>query len=256
MAIRSRQNRMPDLGRLVAGIRGPNVDTRLWTVLAYALDDSFVDEEHGVFVDVKCFPGGEEFTCRVGSEYAGAKFGLYTGSIKKDDELEISIPLGDPAEGPIVSRRLWSAADPPPELVKDHPDDIVLVLEKDRSLRVKIGDFTVEIDASVSPTVARFKTDDGDVFKLTKDGLELGVTPDDKMALAQLVKDEVQKVIDALNDHIGNYNGHKHMVNGVKTMGSPVAQTQTVPVNSEATMDTSTDASDAGDVNSEFVKST
>lgn len=185
MTIRSRRNRTVDLGRLVAGIRGPNVDTRLWKVLAFALDESFVDEKHGVFVDVKCFPGGEEYTARVGTDYAGAKFGFYMGKIHKDDELEISIPLGDPAEGPVVSRRLWSAADLPPQEVIDHDDDVVLVVEKDKFFRVYVsGDGKIVFDNKK----IRIGNEDAD----------------EKLVLGSTFRDKQKSMNDSLKTQFGN----------------------------------------------------
>jgi hypothetical protein len=100
------------------------------------MGDAYLDPQHGVFVDVKLAPTGEELTARVGADYAGNGFGLYLGTIHKDDELLVGVPLGDPAEGPVVLRRLWSAADKPPQEAIDHPEEILLVGEKDINVRV------------------------------------------------------------------------------------------------------------------------
>ncbi len=136
MTLRSRRSSSIDLSRLVAAVRGPNVDTRIWTSYGYAAGDSQVDSKHGVFVDVVLLPGGEAMTAKVGSPYAGAGFGFYGGKIHKDDLLEISIPLGDPDEGAFVTARHWSAGFTPPQKAIDNPDDLLLALEKDKKFRV------------------------------------------------------------------------------------------------------------------------
>ncbi len=133
---RARVNTSVDIGRLSAGLARPGMDTRVWESVAYAQDESYLDPQHGIFVDVILAPTGEELTVRVGAEYAGNGFGLYLGTIHKDDELLVGVPLGDPSEGPVVLRRLWSAADKPPQEAIDHPEEILLVAEKNLNVRL------------------------------------------------------------------------------------------------------------------------
>lgn len=127
-----------DTSRFGVAMARPGLDTRVWTSLAVALGDSTVDPTHGVFVDVKLLPSGQEVTCRVASEYAGVGVGLYV-PVKKDDELIVIIPDGDPAHGPVVARRLWSASDPPPSQAGDSPDDFVLVVEEGTNIRLTVS---------------------------------------------------------------------------------------------------------------------
>jgi hypothetical protein len=135
MLNRSRVGRSIDVQRLAQAVRGPGIDTRTWVSLAVALGESAVDEDHGVFVDVQLVPSGEEYTARMAPGYAGNGFGLYH-RIHEGDELKVEAPSGDPAQGVIVSSILWSAADKPPTEVKDNPEDFVLVVEKDKNLKI------------------------------------------------------------------------------------------------------------------------
>lgn len=129
-----RQSSSPDIGRLSAGLQRPGMDTRIWVSLAFAVDDSAVQDE-GVFVDVVLLPTGETMTARVPAEYAGESFGLYS-QILKDDEVVVEIPRGDPNEGAVVTRRLWNKQDKPPQVAKDNPKDFILVVKKDVNLRL------------------------------------------------------------------------------------------------------------------------
>lgn len=136
MLRRSRVGSTPDTARLSAAVSRPGIDPRVWCSLAVATGESFVDADHGVFVEVKLLPSGEEYNCRVSSEYAGVGFGFYS-KIHKDDELVVLIPMGDPAEGCLVVARLWSASDTPPsELSDTGENEVVLVVEKDKTLRL------------------------------------------------------------------------------------------------------------------------
>lgn len=262
---RKRVGTTPDMVRMSNGVSRPGVDPRITSSMAYALDESMFDNDHGDFVDVVLLPSELEITCRVPQSYAGKDFGSNDGRIHKDDELYVGIPDGDPAHGGIVLARFWNGADTPPQLVKDNPKDTVRVVEKDLNVRwafdgkslmtVKIGDFEVTIDNSASPTVAHFKTDSGDVFKLTKDGLELGVSPSDMMALASLVKSEISKLRDTVNSNASTFNSHDHIFTGVITAGSPVTQTQTAPVTTMSPASPMDSPASVGDVKSDFVKS-
>lgn len=115
-------------------IQRPGIDTRIWSSLAYAAGDSAALAD-GVFVDVVLLPTGEQLTARVPSEYAGKGFGLYA-KIRKNDELLVEIPRGDPAEGAVVSRRLWNKRHTPPQEALDDDEDVLLVVEKDKTLRL------------------------------------------------------------------------------------------------------------------------
>ena len=289
MLRRTRVATSPDLTRISAGVQRPGIDLRINNSLAFALEESTIDKEHGHYVDVKLIPSELELTCRVPEEYAGKDFGTHEGTIHKGDELYVSIPEGDPALGPFVLARVWSKMYPPPKLVQDHPTDIVRVVEKDKAYRLllqgekglidgelsatidlrmltdkakvtlEIGDYKVIIDNTSSPTKLTFKTEGGDILSMVKtaeEGLKLGVSPDDHMALAKLVKDELKALRTTINANADKFDAHKHEVSGIKTAGSPASHTQTAPKDTAVPGNApATQADPINDVKSEFVMS-
>jgi hypothetical protein len=118
---------------------------------AVALGESHYDQKRGnVLVDVMLLPTGETYTAVVSSLYAGDGFGFYA-RIHKDDDLGVDIPSGDPRQGLIVSKRLWCKAGPPPTEIGTDEDEVMLIVEKDKNLRLKVsGSGKVVID---SPTI-------------------------------------------------------------------------------------------------------
>lgn len=138
---RTRVGKKLDVQRLASAVKRPGIDTRCWVSLAVAIGETKVDLEdgkEGVFVDVKLMPSEEEVTARLGPAYAGDGFGLYT-RVREDDEVIVVIPSGINAEGPVVISRLWSAADKPPSLAGANDDDVILVVENDKDLRITLG---------------------------------------------------------------------------------------------------------------------
>lgn len=151
---RSRISGLMDMNRLGAALARPGMDTRVTSSYAYANDESFYDSAHGVFVNVTLAPSGQVLNARVPSIYAGKGFGLYA-RIHKDDELLLLIPNGDPAEGAVVIDRLWSQADTPPSEIGTDEDEVMLIVEKDKALRLKTtGSGKVEIDSDATVTIA------------------------------------------------------------------------------------------------------
>jgi hypothetical protein len=134
---RTRVSGKMDVGRLSAALARPGMDTRIWVSAAVAMGEAQVDPKFGVFVDVTLIPSGEEYTARVPADYAGNGFGFYA-KIHKDDDLVVVVPYGDAAEGVVVVARLWTAADLPPALAQSSPEDLILVVEKDKNLRVAV----------------------------------------------------------------------------------------------------------------------
>lgn len=131
-----RASSLIDLGRLLAGVRAPGLDTRVWLSLAYADADS-KQEPGGEFVDVVLLPTGERLTARVASEYAGDGYGS-RAKVYEEDELLVAVPRGDPAEGAVVVRRLWNARDKTPAQARANGgEDVVQVVRPDRHLRLE-----------------------------------------------------------------------------------------------------------------------
>lgn len=153
MLKRSRIGTGIDTQRLGQALARPGMDPRVWLTLAYANDESIVDSTEGVFVDVTLSPSGQVVCARVPATYAGNLFGRYA-KIHKDDELLVGIPNGDPAEGVIVVARLWSSADKPPDDATANPDEVMDVVEVDKSYRLRTsGAGKVEIDSENTVTV-------------------------------------------------------------------------------------------------------
>ena len=140
----SRVSTTPDVGRMGKALRAPGMDTRTWVALAVVTAVQ-VDPNEGVFANVTLMPFGTEATARVGQEYAGDGFGFYT-PIEVNDEVLVAAPDGDPDNGLIVTRRLYSASDPPPAEAAEFPDDVLLVIREDKTMRILVvGDGLVEI---------------------------------------------------------------------------------------------------------------
>jgi len=209
MLRRSRVGSTPDLTRISVGVQRAGIDPRINTSLAYTLKESTIDKEHGHFVDVKLLPSELELTCRVPQEYAGKSYGNHEGVIHANEEVYVALPDGDPAFGAFVIARVWSKSHPPPQEVVDHPKDIVRVIEKDSAFRAVLkgakGLIDLVMEASVSVKMAN-----GVMLTFDKDGMKIGVSPTDWMALATKVHDEVKALRDAVASLRSAYNSHSH----------------------------------------------
>lgn len=98
-------------GRLRSLVSGPGVDTR-YNLVEAVVDAVRIDPEEGVFCDVSFLPEEEPETALMGVPYAGNNFGFYC-PLYEDDIVLVAIPNGDPASGPVIISRMWSAADKP-----------------------------------------------------------------------------------------------------------------------------------------------
>lgn len=122
------------LGRVMAR---PGMDPRSWCSLAI-VQSVVVDEAEGVFCDVLLMPSKRRETARLGAAYAGSGWGLYAPPMV-DDEVLVSAPSGDPALGLVITSRLWSPADVPPADAAAHPEDVLLTVRPDKSLRLVVS---------------------------------------------------------------------------------------------------------------------
>lgn len=141
MTLRSRVTSGIDLARLANAVARPGIDPRIWVSYAVLASDPYVETAAGqqdVFVDLTLLPSGSRETARIGAMYAGNGFGFYT-PLHKDDEVLVCAPSGDPDEGLVVTQRLWSPADPPPDAVTTYPTDVLLVVEQDKALRINVS---------------------------------------------------------------------------------------------------------------------
>lgn len=144
MLKQTRVSRHMDVGRLSEAVSRPGIDPRIWVSLAVAASDSVVDEDHGVFVDVILLPTMEQYTARVGTDYNGVDsngnaFGEYMGTIHQNDELLVEATSGDPQESLVVTRRLFSAAELPPQDAIDNPADVCLTIQSDSNYRLRLS---------------------------------------------------------------------------------------------------------------------
>lgn len=123
-----------DMGRLGRAVGFPGIDPRGWVSLAIVTATA-IDPVDGPLVDIILMPSQVAATARVGAEAAFGGGGQWW-PIHPNDEVLVSAPEGDPAAGLVVTRRLWSAADPPPSLVVANPDDVLLQAPDKRNMRV------------------------------------------------------------------------------------------------------------------------
>ena len=140
------------MARMANALTRPGIDPRVWISYGVLTSEPYIETQEGqqdVFVNVMLMPSGENETARVGAIYAGNGFGLYA-PLHENDEVLVLAPSGDPDEGLVIAQRLWSAADPPPDEITLHPDDLTLVVEEDKNLRLKVmgaGDVIISADA-------------------------------------------------------------------------------------------------------------
>jgi uncharacterized protein involved in type VI secretion and phage assembly len=158
------------------------MDPRSWCSLAI-VQSVVVDEAEGVFCDVLLMPSKRRETARLGAAYAGSGWGLYAPPMV-DDEVLVSAPSGDPAQGLVITSRLWSPADVPPADAATHPEDVLLTVRPDKSLRIKVqggGNVILAVDT-------------GKVFLGSETGTEA-------VAKGKSLKSYLDGIVDQLNGH-------------------------------------------------------
>jgi len=157
-----------DFAAMGRALARPGMDPRSWCSLAI-VQSVVVDEAEGVFCDVLLMPSKRRETARLGAAYAGSGWGLYAPPMV-DDEVLVSAPSGDPAQGLVITSRLWSPADVPPADAATHPEDVLLTVRPDKSLRLVVsgGGKVVLGTADASRGVARLDdTTTGGTIALT-----------------------------------------------------------------------------------------
>ncbi len=138
--LRSRVTRGIDVARLSNAVARPGIDPRIWVSYAYLLSEPYIETVEGrqdIVADVMLVPSMQEETARVGATYAGSGFGFYC-PLHAEDEVLVLAPSGDPDAGLVITQRLWSPADPPPQEVIDNPEDVTLVVEEGKNLRLHV----------------------------------------------------------------------------------------------------------------------
>lgn len=127
-----------DTSRVAQAVTKPGIDPRIWVSYAF-VTKVVVDPVQGVFANVILSPSQVPETVRVGYEYAGSGFGIYN-PLRVDDEVLVIAPSGDPNEGMVITQRMYSASDPPPQEAVDHPDDPVFHVRPGQTLRIVVED--------------------------------------------------------------------------------------------------------------------
>lgn len=126
-------------------------------------------DEDGTWCDITTLPEqNSNLTAKVGTPYAGDGFGLWL-PLKVDDLVVVGVPNGNPNTNLTVIARIWNGLAKPPQLVQDNPDDVALVVEKSRQLRI----LTEEADATLqTKTSGKVEIDSaGDInLKLSGNG--------------------------------------------------------------------------------------
>lgn len=189
--LRSRVSSSIDFARLAAAMQRPGIDPRVWVSYAIVteapvIDTSATGSDAGIFVDIVLLPTQMAATARVGAAYAGNGFGMYA-PLRVDDEVLVVAPSGDPAEGLVVTQRLWSPSDPPPAAAATHPEDLTLVVETGKSVRL-----TVQGGGNVVLAV-----DSGKLYLGSEDGTE-------PVAKGQTLKAYLESLVQQLNTHVHN----------------------------------------------------
>lgn len=133
----TRVSRSLDTSRLGQAMARPGMDPRRWVSLAI-VEAVHVDPVEGVFVDVTLLPQRQTETARLGTEYAGNGFGFYA-PLQPEDEVLVEAPSGDPDEGLILSRRLWSPSDPPPAEAVSNKEDVALRVRPGQNIRILVN---------------------------------------------------------------------------------------------------------------------
>lgn len=143
----SRVSSRMDAGRLGALVAAPGLDTRVWVSICVLAADANVTDD-GVFADVHVLATAtldddgnviaQEETVRVEPDFAGDGFGFFLSRPKEGDEVVCVWPNGNYSGGGVLVKRLWSPAAQVPKKAVDNPDDCLLLLDKDRTLRMQV----------------------------------------------------------------------------------------------------------------------
>ncbi len=176
--LRSRVTSGIDVGRLSNAVSRPGIDPRVWVTYGVLTSEPYietVDGEQDIIVDVMLLPTMQDETARVGAMYAGNGYGFYC-PLHEGDEVLVVAPSGDPDEGLVISQRLFSPAAVPPTEVVTNPEDVTLVVQEGKSLRLSVkgaGNVVIAADqgqvklGDESATQAVARVDDQIQFTLT-----------------------------------------------------------------------------------------
>ena len=232
-----------DTSRLSAIAARPGVDPRINLTLATILELGF-DAEEGLFADVMLQPAGLEETCLIGGDYAGENFGMWF-PLQVGDTVLVGLPDGDPAAGPIILKRLWSAqAKPPADFGTGEvpTDDVVLRVRPEKNFKLRTsgagkvnllveGDGELRLEAQGSGRIVIEQSGTADIVLKVADGhlCYVGDTAGaEPIALGQTLATFLASLSGWLNGHVHTLLGVQPGA-GTLTTASPTVPSPTVP---------------------------
>jgi hypothetical protein len=121
--------------RIGEAVSRPGIDPRTWTTLAIVTAVNVTAK--GIYCDVTTIAGAEE-TVSLPTAYGGAGFGFYC-PVAVDDWVLIGIPEGDWNAGARILAQVWDEGTPPPDEAVANPQDVALVVEPGRTIRILVS---------------------------------------------------------------------------------------------------------------------
>ena len=207
--LRSRVLTGIDPHRLGSAVSYPGIDPRIWVSYGVLTSEPYIETiqgEQDVFVDVLLLPSRQPETARVGSIYAGNGFGFYT-PMHTNDEVLICAPSGDPDEGLVVTQRMWSPSDPPPAAISQYPEDVTLVVERDKSLRITVQGEGSVVMASEAGDISMSAASGDITLNVDAGKVYLGSTSStEPVAKGTSLKAYLDSIVTVFNQHGHNYN--------------------------------------------------
>lgn len=138
--LRSKVTKGIDVGRLSNAMTRPGIDPRVWATYGVLTSEPYIETFNGeqdIVADVLLMPTMQDETARVGAMYAGNGFGFYC-PLHEGDEVLVVAPSGDPDEGLVIAQRLFSPAAVPPTEIVANPEDVTLVVQEGKNLRLNV----------------------------------------------------------------------------------------------------------------------
>lgn len=138
--LRSKVTKGIDVGRLSNAVSRPGIDPRIWATYGVLTSEPYIETfegEQDIVADVLLLPSMQDETARVGAMYAGNGFGFYC-PLHEGDEVLVIAPSGDPDEGLVITQRLFSPAAVPPIEAVTNPEDVTLVVQDGKNLRLHV----------------------------------------------------------------------------------------------------------------------
>lgn len=168
-------------------------------------------------------------------EFNGVKFG-----INKDGELQLQFTGSRKVDGE------------PEDNNDEDAQPTTLAINKDGDFSISTKDEKQLLRIEHKDKKIRIKGDTKVIIDCQK--VHLGAEdPSDALALASKCMEELKKLKDWQSGMKTKFDNHTHIVSGIATAGSPVAQSQTAPVPTQSPMTKADAPKDVNDVKSDVV---